>query len=59
MRKAVAVVIVGVAVALTTPSASAEVLGGPTATKLCAGIDGGGIRWSTGLTEGWRAFLER
>jgi hypothetical protein len=54
MRKKVAVVIVGVAAMLTAPSASAEVIGGPDATKLCAGIDGGGIRWSIGLNEGWR-----
>lgn len=39
--------------AAATP-ATADILAGPTATKVCAGWQGGGINWSIGLNEGWR-----
>lgn len=35
-------------------SASAQIIAGPDATKICAGYGGGGIAWSIGLNEGWR-----
>jgi hypothetical protein len=34
--------------------ASADILAGPDATKVCAGYKGGGISWSISLNEGWR-----
>jgi hypothetical protein len=54
MRGAAAVVMVSRVAMLTAASASADILAGPDATKLCAGYDGGGIRWSIWLNEGWR-----
>lgn len=38
---------------LATPSARADIVATPQATRICAGLDGSGIRWSIGLNEGW------
>jgi hypothetical protein len=49
-----------VAFALGGGSAAAQIIGGPDATKVCAGSQGGGIKWSLMLNEGWppSAFIQ-